>query len=242
MAAFWPDGKGLLFWDDPLYSASLAADGLPLESVAPGGRPRTLATTLVQRSLLAFVPGGGAVALQEGGDRYEMGGDKHVEVCALASARCTALGRPKGTVGLDPAWVGPDELAFTVAAASGRYQEGRFRFASMAAWDGTHVLYAGPATGGAAHRERAAGRGVVEVEADPSTGTELLVEGGELFVDPVGARRPTQVSGPLLAERAPIGYYGEVDWSATFAWSALAPTGEELGGDDTAAVLPGPGA
>ena len=41
-AGFSPDGRGLLFWPDELCSASLAADGMPLQALpATGGTPLT---------------------------------------------------------------------------------------------------------------------------------------------------------------------------------------------------------
>jgi len=46
-AGWWPDGRGLLFWLDIQGSASLAADGLALDSQSAGGQPVQLATTLV---------------------------------------------------------------------------------------------------------------------------------------------------------------------------------------------------
>lgn len=48
---WWPDGKGLLFWDDPAGSASIAADGLALDSLdLATGRVSTLTTTLTYES------------------------------------------------------------------------------------------------------------------------------------------------------------------------------------------------
>ena len=34
------------------------------------------------------------------------------------------------------------------------------------------------------------------------------------------ARLPCRIAGPLYSTSGPAGFYGEVDWSGTFAWSA----------------------
>jgi len=36
-----------------------------------------------------------------------------------------------------------------------------------------------------------------------------------------------RIAGPLLRSAAPSGYYGQLDWSALFAWS-LAPAPSEV--------------
>jgi len=57
VAAWWPDCKGLLYWLDPSFSASLAADGLELQSFRLGdSQPKALTYGLVYRNWLSFLP------------------------------------------------------------------------------------------------------------------------------------------------------------------------------------------
>ncbi|MHB8947189.1 MAG: TolB family protein [Bacillota bacterium] len=57
VAAWWPDGKGLLYWLDP-GSASLEADGMELNSVAlDAGNPKPLGTSLGYRDDALWVIG-----------------------------------------------------------------------------------------------------------------------------------------------------------------------------------------
>jgi hypothetical protein len=54
----------------------------------------------------------------------------------------------------------------------------------------------------------------------------LVVADDQLWlVNPDGTGTPTvRVAGPLYSTAGPSGYYGEVDWAGTFAWSAAAPS------------------
>ncbi|MHB1582798.1 MAG: hypothetical protein ACYCU7_00415 [Acidimicrobiales bacterium] len=59
--------------------------------------------------------------------------------------------------------------------------------------------------------------------AEPAAaGTRLLAVGDDaLWPTSLGSTGPpVQVAGPLYSNAAPSGYYGEVDWTGTFAWSA----------------------
>lgn len=103
LAAWWPDGRGLLAWLDEQNSASLAADGLPLISAPLSGpKATTLGRTLVYPPFVATSHGAGVAALAAGGDREEWD-SKTILVCNLAGG-CAGLpgGRP-GPTNTDPA-------------------------------------------------------------------------------------------------------------------------------------------
>lgn len=69
-AAWWPDRRGVLYWFDEDFSASIAADGLRLDSIdLSTGKSTTLATALTYRNWLAWAPAGSAVAIVAGSDR-----------------------------------------------------------------------------------------------------------------------------------------------------------------------------
>jgi dipeptidyl aminopeptidase/acylaminoacyl peptidase len=112
LAAFTLDGRNLLFWDNPMASGSIAADGLPLMTVpVDGGTPDTLGSTLVRRSWVAqgargqveIVTGGGRDAMQPRSLVTCTGGD-----CSQSTAPAVSE--------LDPAWsVDGRQLAFVRA-------------------------------------------------------------------------------------------------------------------------------
>ncbi len=59
LAGWWPDGQGLLFWEFPLTSQSLAADGVPLRSLnLATGEVTTLTTMLADQDFVAWGPPG----------------------------------------------------------------------------------------------------------------------------------------------------------------------------------------
>src|ERR1700733_335601 len=122
LAGWWPDGSGLLYWPDSQGSASLAADGLPLDSIQLGsGAPRTLvATMLVHGSWIAFAPGGHELAVVSGGNREIWLGGKAVTICGQ-SASCKQVPQPSGTVSTQPAWSPASRLTFARGSASGPF-------------------------------------------------------------------------------------------------------------------------
>lgn len=59
LASWWPDGQGLLYWEFPLASQSLAADGVPLRSLnLATGEVTTLTTMLADQDFVAWGPPG----------------------------------------------------------------------------------------------------------------------------------------------------------------------------------------
>lgn len=230
VAGWWPDGRGLLFWVDTEFSASLSADGLPLDSVpVGGGSPTTLATTLVGSQWLAAEPDAAAdrVAVVAGDGRYVWMGGRHVEVCRLPAATCAGVSRPAGTLSLAPAWAAAGALLSVDASASPPFGSfgGSLGPASMAAWDATGRLARSVAPAWTGITQRAAGSGVVlAVPARSGTGV-LLVRDDAVWLWHLGRRTPpVRIAGPLAEPDEPSGYYGEFDWATTVAWSRAGGT------------------
>lgn len=93
LLGWWPDGKGLLYRLDPQFSASMAADGLPLYTLRLGAAPRALPVTLGYPEYMAPSPSGRRVLLVAGGDR-ENWNNKSLRICAIETAACHALPKP----------------------------------------------------------------------------------------------------------------------------------------------------
>ena len=106
---FTSDGHNLLFWDNPMASGSIAADGLPLMTVpVEGGTPEALASTLVRRSWVAL-GAGGQVEIVTGRNRMA---DARRSLASCAGTVCRET-TDAGVSELDPAWsVDGRRLAF----------------------------------------------------------------------------------------------------------------------------------
>ncbi|MGH2411494.1 MAG: hypothetical protein ACRDGS_14180, partial [Chloroflexota bacterium] len=114
-AGWWPNGQGLLYMVDPDFSASIAADGLPLYSVPLRGRPKKLTTTLGYKEWLSWAPSGTQFLVVAGAGR-EIWTSKSLRLCNAGTGACRALPISKGRVALDPAW-SPDgkHIAYVLA-------------------------------------------------------------------------------------------------------------------------------
>jgi Tol biopolymer transport system component len=225
LAGWWPDGAGLLYWFDYQGSGSIAADGLPLDSVASASSPRTLVPTmLVHDSWLAFSPLGNAVAAVSGGDRVIWSGGKQITLCAPAGM-CTPVRQPAGVVSVDPSWSpGGTQIVFARLSASGPFgPNGRADFSAywITRWEATSRLWIAGADGSGARPLAAAGLGAV----DPAWGRDgsvLFVRDDSLWLLPAGAPAAERLTGPLGALSGPAyyrTYYGYVPYPELFAWT-----------------------
>ncbi len=230
---WWPDGKGLLFWDDLYGSASIAADGLALDSLElPTLKVRSLATTLVHPDWVAWSPNGATVAVVAGGDREIWDAGKRVELCSIPAATCGAVPLGPGNVmSLDPAWTATGLLVYTRAPAArlgpagsaptaggagpgGWGPTGAWTTANVAAWYGAQRLFgAGPA---GAEGQALAATGVGAHNPLPTSGGLLYVQGLDLRYLPRGAGHPVTVAGGLQSPGTYTNnYYGYIAWPRT---------------------------
>jgi len=220
LAGYWPNGQGLLYWEDPLHSASLAADGLSLLSLSlANGGPRTLATTLPYPSWVQ--PLGSQSVITVAGQGRTAWTEKSLVACALAQATCGAIEAQGGAVALDPAGsAGSRSIAWITAKDLSPMSPGTPSV--LAAWNAGRALYAATLGRGAQPKVKVASGDVFD-PAWNAAGTELLyVQGGwvKLFRWGRGSVRLARISS---AKAPPQGYYGFASWSSTFAWYPGAP-------------------
>lgn len=230
LAGWWPDGHGLLYWPDYQGSASIAADGLPLDAIALGSRsPRTLLPAmLVHATWLAPAPRGRALAAVAGGDRVIWSGGKQITLCGPAG-HCTPVRQPAGVVSAGPSWSpGGSEIVFARLSASGPFGPGGhadFTPSWITRWEATGMLWTARADGSAARPLTAAGLGA----HDPAWGRDgsvMFVRGDSLWLLPPRATAPIRLTGPLGALSGPAfdqTYYGYVPYPQLFAWTLLPP-------------------
>jgi hypothetical protein len=224
-AAWWPGGGGVLFWQEPLRSGSIAADGLPLYALSLAGKtPRVLATTLLHADWIARGPAGSRIAIVAGFGR-EAYRNKRVEACAPAAGTCTILVKWSHSVTLDPAWsprsdAASEGRAIAVVRADDRGDVGFANDAAYASWTLTRKLWLLRADGGLAHSLAAAGSGVYRPQWSADGTRILFVRDGALWsISPRGGA-PRRVVGPFPNAKDAPDDHGYIDWSAVFAYRA----------------------
>ncbi|MGH3190530.1 MAG: TolB family protein [Streptosporangiaceae bacterium] len=226
LAGWWPDGSGLLYWPDPQGSASLAADGLPLDSIGLGATSarRTLAASmLVHSSWIAFAPGGHELAVVSGGNREIWQGGKAITVCGQ-TASCQPVPQPSGTVSTQPGWSQAGRLTFARGSAAGPFgPSGKADFspAWVTRWEATQQLWSAAGTGTGQARLPGTGAGAL----DPiwaKNGALMFVRDNWLWLLPAGSKSAERVAGPLNDITSTI-FYGYVPYPQLIAWTAARP-------------------
>lgn len=223
LAGWWPNGGGLLFWIDTGGSGSLRADGLPLSSLAIGSSaPVQIARGLAGPQWLAPSPAGATLAVVAGGDRTLWSPGRDVERCDVPSGACQQVPIPAGTVGLAPAWTPSGGLLYAAVAAVGPGGlPGAYFPASIAQQDATGELWYLAPGAVTAQPLTQAGSGVVAAQVGTTGQAVLVVLDDALWLASLTSSGPAvKVATPLYSSVGPSGYYGEVDWTGTFAWSS----------------------
>lgn len=200
-----PRRQGLLVWLDPLHSASLAADGMPVYLLTgPAAKPRKLGTTV---GTPVSVSRTGRFALGGGGDRIAW-----VTKTALTcrAGRCTPVRPSGGGLTLEPA-LSPDGSTLAVVGAASEGTAMGLVQPTLERWYATRRLQVGghvvPDSAGAA------------APVWSSDGRSLLfVRGDALWLLPRLDGKPVRVAAPLFGSRAWPNDHGNVPWSRQFAW------------------------
>jgi TolB protein len=224
LAAWWPDGRGVLYWVDPLGSSSLAADGMMLYSLHWAGKPKPLVTTLGYTDWVT-VSGGRAMVVQ--GDYRATYDNKWLALCTETSGSCRSLVHPKGAIAVDPAWQpGGNEIAF-VQARSLLSMGGFTPKHGLQQWLDSNTLWVESTAVAGARQIHSAG-GDVHAPIWSHDGHGLLYVGhNAIWYDAhVGAGNPLRIA-QLLQRQAALNYpgpnwslffFGHMDWHMLFAW------------------------
>jgi dipeptidyl aminopeptidase/acylaminoacyl peptidase len=231
------DGKQILFWEDPDFSASAIADGLELFRVsADGGSAKSMGvSTLVHNDMLSLSPDGTRVAITAGSGREEWE-RKRIAVIDLNTAALSRLTDDR-TVAVCPSWCPRgDRIAFAAApepdagAGVGGGEPARRllekRRIYMSGTSATSVPR--QLTSDALYRDEepmwsADGRHILFGRIDRGNNQTLWLMEAE---NP----SPIQVAGPLHTStwlpglhEAWFGFYGYIDWRTMMDWYRGAP-------------------
>ena len=228
---WWPDGKGLLFWDDPAGSASIGADGLALDSLdLATGRLATLATTLTYNNWVSWSPNGNTVAIVAGGNRIIWDSAKHLVLCAMPAAHCHSVPPPStNLMSLDPTWTASGSLVYDLAPGTaspsalsppGLALVGNAPFTqpNVATWYGQMGLYEASPSGAGGHPMAGTPAGAHDPLALPEG--LLFVRGAGLWYLSAGTASAVRVAGGLASPSQYGNYYGYIAWYQDFDWHA----------------------
>lgn len=208
------------YWLDPLHSASLAADGLPLDSVPlSGGRSVRIATTLTYTPWLAH--GRGDTVDLISGDLRLAWTHKSLTQCDLATGRCRAVYGGASRVATDPAVSANGRIVLFVTSQARGNRWGFSNPNHILSWAATRQLWAWrPGTQPLPVRGAPSGAYDPAFTADPHD-IVLLAKGGLWLVNR-STGRSSEVIGGFLPETpdAAVGYYGyRSDIPASYAFS-----------------------
>jgi len=217
VAGWWPDGKGLVLFVDPMHSASIAADGLNLYSLPLGGAPRLLTMALRFTDWLAWSPSGRDLLLVAGGGR-EVWTGKRLARCDVLAAACHTLPQPPGVVSLDPAWSPRGARIAYVRARDAGDIGGFGSTRGLLSWVKTRTLWVADVSGGNARPLTAAGAGVYDPQWSRDGARLLYLRDNAVWLTPVDGGAPARIVGPFPGPFDLFGYYGYVSWSGVLAW------------------------
>ncbi len=212
---WWADGQGLLIQRDPDHSASLAADGLPLESVPlQGGMVQTLAglapgsrVTQSRDGRLLVTQGLGRVVWE----------NKKVAVCDVRTGECHDFQQPTGKVSLEPAWSTDNSRVAFVRADGGSSIPG-FGPEAVTTWNRTRSLWVSDADGSHAREIRAAGTGVFGPMWSRDNRHILFMRDYSIWLLDLDGAKPVRIADGLFGGKLPTSSYGQANWLGQLTW------------------------
>lgn len=218
VTTWWPDGKGLLYWLNPLHSASIAADGMSLLSLRLGeSEPKLLASGLAHRGWQSLSPQGNLLMVT--GDGRIVWAQKSLSTIDLTSGNVQELNNPEGSVAIDPSF-SPDgnRIAFVAAKNLGDNVWGFSKPEELADWVATRTLWLGNADGSGAHPLTAAGTGVYQPTWSKDGENILYVRDNALWILKAGSGQPEKILDLYSEGEDLFGFYGYTSYRDLMAW------------------------
>jgi hypothetical protein len=115
-------------------------------------------------------------------------------------------------------------LIFSVAPAAGAFSTtgtADFSPGSMAQWNASNALWA-MIPGEAPSPMTSTPAGSLLAVPNAHGSTMVVVADDDLWLTNANYAQAVRVAGPLYSTIGPSGFYGEVDWASTLAWSTAA--------------------
>lgn len=216
VAGWWPDGRGVLYRQVPLHSASLAADCVDLLSLPLGtAEPTRLASglkhwlSLAETNKMVMVAGSGRIVWH----------NKQLAVGDPAAGSVEKLDNPAGLVALDPALSRDGQrIAFVAARDLGGQVWGFSKPEDLTAWVNSRMLWVENSDGSGARVLAAAGTGVYQPAWSRDDRHILYVRDNALWIVGADGYAPQKVVGPFPERQDLFGYYGYVSYGDIMAW------------------------
>ncbi len=221
LAGWWPDGQGLLYWVDPLHSASLAADGMPLYSLRLGeSQPKLLASGLNRQGWLSVAPPDNLLMVQ--GDGRIVWAGKNLTLINVESGQIRDLQNPAGCVSIDPS-ISADgkRIAFVAAKDLGDNVWGFNKPEDLTAWVASRTLWIENADGSGAHPLASAGQGIYQPLWSKDGSHILYVKDNSLWLIGADGGESAMICGSLAADdptAGAFGFYGFISYQNQMAW------------------------
>ncbi|GBD08811.1 Protein TolB [Candidatus Thermoflexus japonica] len=230
LAGWVSDGSALLYWEDPMYSASLLADGamlwrLPLD----GGPPQSLVATLAYEDFVVPHPlGTDWIAVVAGGGRESWLG-KQLYIVRVTTGEQILLSPPDQVVA-SPAWL-PDgrRLAYVAMPAAEGVAGGepaRQALMQRRIWlVDVESRQRHPLTDDPAYRDE---RPLWSADGSHILFARLDGQGrASLWLVSTEGDEPVRVVDELTPAPEGSGYYGHVEWDNLFDWWTGPPQPKE---------------
>jgi dipeptidyl aminopeptidase/acylaminoacyl peptidase len=208
--AWAPDGRTLLYYDDPQHSGSLLADGVPLKTIAlaPSARGGSFPDKKIDifdewidtHRFIAVV----------GGGRFPTS-NKTIAICDTATVTCTPIASQPGTVSLEPA-LSPDRSHVAFVRAAENSAGGFGSEAAAAAWLQTRTLWIVDLNTGVAQEQTTTRSGVFAPAWSRDGQRVLLTRDRAAWMYEVTTQSITKLIEPLDAATP----FAGPGWS--FAW------------------------
>jgi TolB protein len=221
LAGWWPDGKGLLYWLDPGYSADAMAGGVDLHSLRLGdAAPKLLTSGFDRQGWLSMSPQNNLLMVQ-GRERLTWA-DKSLALINVAAGQIREMQNPAGCVSIDPA-ISADgkRIAFVAANDLGDNVEGFNSNKDLMAWVASRTLWVERADGSGAHPLPSAGQGVYQPLWSRDGSHILYARDNSLWLIGADGGEPARICGPLSYEdplAGVFGYFGFISYQDEVAW------------------------
>lgn len=206
LESWWPDSRGILYWENPGHGASVAADGLDLFSLPIGAEePFRFAAGLTNPNWWSLASDGRLLRIA--GTGRQVWTNKWLEICDIKTGNTARVSIPQGSVPADPSF-SPDarQIAFVTAPDLGSKEYPSIE--KIKAWTNSFTLWVANADGSGARPLTKAGTSVQEPRWSKDGTYLMYMTDNYLWIIDVQGNERHMVAGPFLTGYDQEYYYG----------------------------------